>query len=84
MLSAFNHYYKFNIIYQFLYESNISYEQLDMNPEIKTFKYSNGTLYYNYENPRIEIVFKYPSNWKILEFINNFLLMIRYSCLMIK
>ena len=46
--------------------------QLDTKPDIRTFKYTNGTLYYNYENPRIDFVFKYPSNWQISEFINIF------------
>jgi hypothetical protein len=49
----------------------ISYEQLDINPETKNFEYLNGTLYYTYENPQIEFVFKYPSNWKLLEFIDK-------------
>ncbi|HJS63724.1 MAG TPA: hypothetical protein VJ767_02565 [Nitrososphaeraceae archaeon] len=44
--------------------------QLDTKPDIKTFEYTNGTLYYNYQNPRIDIVFKYPSNWQISEFVN--------------
>jgi hypothetical protein len=51
---------------------NISYEQLDINPEIKNLEYSNGTLYYTYESPQIEIIFKYPFNWKLLEFIDQF------------
>ena len=52
---------------------DISYEQLDINPETKNFEYSNGTLYYTYENSQIDLVFKYPSNWKLLEFIDQFL-----------
>ena len=44
--------------------------QLDTKPDIKTFEYTNGRLYYNYENPIIEFVFKYPSNWQISEFVN--------------
>jgi len=44
--------------------------QLDTKPDIRTFEYTNGTLYYNYENPRIDFVFKYPSNWQISEFVN--------------
>jgi hypothetical protein len=51
---------------------DISFEQLDINPEIKILDYSNGTLYYTYESPQIDIVFKYPSNWKLLEFIDQF------------
>ena len=56
----------------FYMNQDISYEQLDINPEIKIFDYSNGTLYYTYESPQIDIVFKYPSNWKLLEFIDQF------------
>lgn len=52
---------------------DISYEQLDINPETKNFEYSNGTLYYTYENSQIDFVFKYPANWKLLEFIDQFL-----------
>ena len=44
--------------------------QLDTKPDIKTFEYTNGTLYYNYQNPIIDFVFKYPSNWQISEFVN--------------
>jgi hypothetical protein len=51
---------------------DISYEQLDINPEIKNFEYLNGKLYYIYENPQINFVFKYPSNWKLLELFDQF------------
>ena len=51
---------------------DITYEQLDTNPEIKNLEYSNGTLYYTYESLQIEIIFKYPFNWKLLEFIDQF------------
>ena len=53
-------------------DQNISFEQLDINPETKSFQYSNGMLYYIYDNSQIEFVFKYPSYWKLLEFIDQF------------
>lgn len=59
------------LLISFYMNQKISYEQLDINPETKNFEYLNGTLYYTYENPQIEFVFKYPSNWKLLEFIDK-------------
>ena len=56
----------------FYINQDISFEQLDIKPETKNFEYSNGTLYYIYENSQIDFVFKYPSNWKLLELIDKF------------
>lgn len=60
------------LLISFYMNHDISYEQLDINPETRNFEYSNGTLYYTYENLQIDFVFKYPSNWKLLEFIDQF------------
>lgn len=56
----------------FYINQDISFEQLDIKPETKNFEYSNGTLYYIYDNSQIDFVFKYPSNWKLLELIDKF------------
>jgi hypothetical protein len=56
----------------FSMDKKVSFEQLDINPKIKNFEYSNGTLYYIYYNSQIDFVFKYPANWKLLEFIDQF------------
>jgi len=56
----------------FSMDKNVSFEQLDINPKIKSFEYSKGTLYYIYYNSQIDFVFKYPANWKLLEFIDQF------------
>lgn len=60
------------LLISFSMDQNDSFEQLDINPETKSFEYSNGTLYYIYDNSQIDFVFKYPSNWKLLEFIDQF------------
>ena len=60
------------LLISFSMDKNVSFEQLDINPETKSFEYSNGTLYYIYDNSQIDFVFKYPSNWKLLEFIDQF------------
>lgn len=60
------------LLISFYSNQDVSYEQLDINPETKNFEYSDGTLYYIYDNPQIDFVFKYPSTWELLEFIDQF------------
>jgi hypothetical protein len=60
------------LLISFSMDQNVSFEQLDINPETKSFEYSNRTLYYIYDNSQIDFVFKYPANWKLLEFIDQF------------
>ena len=62
----------FLLLISFSMDQNVSFEQLDIKPETKSFEYSNGTLYYIYDNSQIEFIFKYPDNWKLLEFIDQF------------
>jgi hypothetical protein len=60
------------IINSFYINQNISFEQIDIKPDIKSSEYLNGKLYYDYINQKIDFDFKYPSNWRLLEFINLF------------
>lgn len=56
------------LVNSFNMDQIISSGQLDIKHEMRSFEYSNGTIYYNYENSRIDFVFKYPANWQISEF----------------
>src|SRR5574342_1125379 len=60
------------IVNSFNMDQIISSGQLDIKHEMRSFEYSNGTLYYNYENSRTDFVFKYTAHWQISEFNNVF------------
>lgn len=58
------------IVYLF-FLPNLSYEQLNTKPD-RSMEYVDGIRYYKYENPEIDLFFKYPINWKLFEVINHF------------
>ena len=60
------------LVKSFNMDQIISSEQLDIKHKMRSFEYSNDTLYYNYENSRVDFVFKYPANWQISEFDDLF------------
>lgn len=57
------------IIFYFFYP-NLSFEQLNTK-QYRITEHIDGILYYKYENPMIDFVFKYPYNWKLFEHIDH-------------
>lgn len=57
------------IIFYFFYP-NLSFEQLNTK-QYRMTEHIDGILYYKYENPMIDFVFKYPYNWKLFEHIDH-------------